>query len=160
MAYVPHSNNPLITTVMLQQALYTVSLKKGPEHCEQFIKRRISGQLVLDSTRKKLLYVYGCDEILLEINIAEITSISCLDASEKKENRHLVYVIANGTEIYEFYVNIPYQWDPLPFIWRVQQQIDYAKNPAAEVRDNKVTAVFSLIACIAFLVWIIANLTN
>lgn len=160
MAYIPHSNNPHITTAMLQQALHMVLLKKGPEGCEQFIKQRIAGQLVLDSTRKKLLYVGGCEEILLEINLADIISISCLDASEKKENRHRVQVIAKGTEIYEFYVDIPYQRDPLLFIGRVQQQINYAKNPAVEVRDNKAAAVFGLIACIVFFIWTIVDWTN
>ncbi len=160
MAYIPASKNSHITTAMLQQALYMVLLKKGPERCEQFIKRRIAGQLVLDSTRKKLLYVGGCEEILLEIDLANIISISCLDANEKKENRHRVQVIANGSEIFEFYVDIPYQCDPLPFIRRIQQQINYAKNPAVEVRDNRAATVFCLIACIGFLIWTIVDWTN
>ena len=160
MAYIPTSKNPHITTAMLQQALYMVLLKQGPEHCEQLIKNRIAGQLVLDSTRKKLLYVGGCEKILLEINLADIISISCLDANKKKENRHRVQVITKGSEIFEFYVDIPYQWDPLPFIWRAQQQINYVKNPAVEVRDNKAATVFSLIACIVFFIWTIVDWTN
>lgn len=160
MAYIPTSKNPHITTAMLQKALYTVLLKKGPERYERFAKQRIGGQLVLDSTRKKLLFVGGCEEILLDINLADIISITCLDANEKKENRHQVQVIANGLEIFEFYVEIPYQWDPLPFIRRVQQQIYYAKNLAAEVRDNKAATIFSLIACIGFFIWTIVDWTN
>lgn len=147
---------------MLQQALFMVRITSGPEYCEKFIKQRYGFRLVLDDNRKKLLAVFGInnEEIIIDINLVDIVSIVCLDAAKIKEQRHRIQVITKSYEVYDFYVDVPYQCDPLPFIGRVQHQINYAKNPATEVRDNKAATIFSLIVCTGFFIWTIVDWTN
>lgn len=156
MAYIPTSNNPHITTPMLRQGLYMTSLRNGPAHLDK-VK---SSVLVIDSIRKKVLALSNNDTIAFDINMVDIVSVVCPDAAKIKEERHRLQIATKNGDIYDFYIGIPYQCDPLPFISKLQTQIRYAQNPATEVRDNKVATIASLIACIGFFVWTIVDWTN
>ena len=136
MAYIPTSSNPLITTSMLQKALYTVLLKSGPANIKKFIKQRYAFRLVMDDIRKKVLAVWGGDEILFEIDFIDIRSAVCLDASKVKEERHRIKIETFSGESYDFYVDIPYQFDPLPFLRSLNYQIDCYRNPQAHKHDG------------------------
>ena len=154
MSYSPQSNNPYITPLMLKKGLFDVLIERGPDSCQKYIEKRYSGKLIFDDIRNKILFVFGMDnEILVEINIADISSIACLDACEEKENRHHVQIVTKYTElnIYEFYINIPYQCDPMPFIYRIQNKINLIKTPREKyVKKNKIGAYGGLIACVVF----------
>ena len=162
MAYIPTSTNPLITTPMLQQALYTVRLEDGPEDYQYMVKRRYGFRLVLDSFRKRLYAVFGVnnEEIVINLDLHEVVSFVCLDAGQIKEDRHRLQLIMRNGDVYSFYVDIPYQFDPLPFIARVNQQVDFAQHPENERRSNRMSAVGSLICCIVFAIWTIVDWTN
>ena len=162
MAYIPTSTNPFITTAMLREALYTVRVTNGPEYCQKFIKQRYSFRLVLDDVRKKLLAVFGTNnqEILIDINLVDIVSIACLDATEIKENRHRLQVVTKNSELYEFYVDTPYQFDPLPFISNVQRQINYCNNPKLEHDEANASTIGFLLLTVLFSIWTIIDWVN
>ena len=92
------------------------SVKSGPANTEKFIKQRYAFRLVIDDIRKKVLAVWGGDEILIEIDFIDIRSAVCLDESKIKEERHRIKIETFSGETYDFYVDIPYQFDPLPFL--------------------------------------------
>ena len=156
MAYIPTSNNPHITTPMLQQGLYMTSLRSGPAHLEK-VK---SSVLVIDSIRKKVLALSNNDTIAFDINMVDIVSVVCPDAAKIKEERHRLQIVTKNGDIYDFYISVPYQWDPLPFISKLQTQIRYAQNPATEVRDNKAATIMCLLASIGCFIWTIVDWTN
>lgn len=159
MAYIPKSNNPLITTSMLQNALYTVTLKNGPQHTEKYIKQRYGFRLVIDDIRKKLLAVWDGEKILFEIDFKDIVFAVCSDAQKIKEERHKVQIATISGDVYDFYVDIPYQFDPVPFINSFNYQIDCYKNPDAHKNDSlKGTLVLGAIIGIVVLLLNICGL--
>lgn len=162
MAYIPTSTNPHITTTMLRYALWGVTIKEAPAYCEKYIIQRLAGKLVLDSIRKKLLFVSGINnaDILVDINLEDICFIRCPDADKKKEWRHRVQVKTMSSDIYEFYISTPYQSDPLPFIFETQLEINMAQNPQIEVQSKKIAPVLCLIVCIGCGIWTIIDWTN
>ena len=117
---------------------------------------------MIDDVRKKLLAVYGVynEEIIIDINLDDIIFAQCLDAGRIKEERHRVQIITRNNETYDFYVGIPYQFDPILFLYRLQKQINYAKNPSVEMRNNKISTVGALTCSIVFFFWTIVDWTN
>ncbi len=149
MAYKPISKNPLITTEMLKKALGSVTLKQGPMHLQKYIKQRYCFSLVLDNTRGKLVAFFSSSEIIIEIDFNDIVYAICLDASKIKEYRHRIEVFTKQGDTYLFYVDIPYQWDPIPFLNSLNYEIDCKLYPERHKYDKiKSVCLFGLMVLI------------
>ena len=136
MAYIPTSKNPHITTVMLQKDLCMVTLKQGPDNVQSYIKQRLIFKLVIDNVRGKLVALPLSDEIIIEIDFKDILYAVCLDANKQKEYRHRIEVATKQGDTYLFYVDIPYQWDPVPFLNSLNYEIDCKLYPEKHKYDK------------------------
>ena len=86
-----------------------VSVTRAPNCHEQYQEH--SGQLLIDDSRKKLLYVIGCDTIIIDINLADIQSILPLEENiwdmsghNKKVVQDIIVNISNKNG-YRFHID-------------------------------------------------------
>ncbi len=164
MTYKHQSNNPYITSSMLEQGLYMVSVTRAPNCYEEY--QKLSGQLLIDNSRKKLLYVVGCDKIIIDINLADIQSILPLEESiwdnsghRKKVLQDIIVNVSNKNG-YRFHIDLAFCNDVPLFLDRLQRQIKYVHNPSVEQRDKRIGTVFALLGTILFFLWTIIDWTN
>ena len=159
--YVPKSNNPLVTTPMLQKALWQVRLEKAPQNIQKQIDSKLVFRLVIDDARRKLLAFDFNDQILFSLDCEEIDNAFCIEANETAEYRHRSAVLMKNGEGYRFYVNSPFNKDISVFIYRLGSQVKrakkYAENPNLEKTDKKLASILSIGAGIVFLLCTIAN---
>jgi hypothetical protein len=164
MTYKHQSNNPYITSLMLEQGLYMVSVTRAPNCYEEYQKH--SGQLLIDNSRKKLLYVVGCDKIIIDINLADIQSILPLEENiwdnsghRKKVVQDIIVNVSNKNG-YRFHIDLAFCNDVPLFLDRLQRQIKYVHTPSVEKRDKRIGTVFALLGTILFFLWTIIDWTN
>ena len=136
MANHPTSRNSYITSTMLKKALYSVTLKKGPLHVQKYIKQKWGFALVLDKIRGKIVALFSNTDIIMEIDFKDIKRAICLDENLTKEHRHRVEIETNQGEVYLFYVDNPYLWDPMHFLNQLNYIIDCREKPQNHKRDK------------------------
>lgn len=136
MSYMATSKNPYITKEMLKSALHSVTLKQGPERVQKYIKQRYCFSLILDNVRNKLVALFFNSEIILEIDFKDIKYAVCLDERLIKEHRHRIEIMTKQGDVYLFYVDIPYQWDPIPFLRLLNYKIDCMLYPEKHKNDK------------------------